>query len=402
MADPISIASGVLTLVTFGLKASTSLYQTIKGYNSHQRNVRDLREEVEALTMVLTSLSEVVEGTEVDFTALKLPLCRCGNACKEFEAIIVKCTEHSNGPKTSFRDWAKLKYMGDDITGFKNMIAGYRSIITIALCDANLYVESILILMKLIILYSRTSVVTTNVLNEYQEKIEDTMSDLKEHLSNVNGKLQTLLARTPNNTSESGVQWRELLSEQESIKQCMNICTDVATHIDLVRPKIMPQISEPDDHMVATVVSSAGSSAQRDTEQVLGRCKDDLSSTFSLLNDRLEEISRRQHSLILQHTTSDIPEYEQATLQEEIDSVKQGLLLCAEASRKAQPARTNTFEDISLTDDSQQVMVSTFGDLVCARKIRAGARSVQWFGQMSDESLQQLSQQDPTRSKQNS
>ncbi|KAH7061973.1 hypothetical protein BKA63DRAFT_527183 [Paraphoma chrysanthemicola] len=383
MADPISIASGILTLVTFSLKASTSLFQTVRSYNSHARNVRDLRDELEALTLVLTSLNEAAERGEVDFATLKLPLCRCGNACKDFEAIIVKTTQHSNGSKNSFRDWAKLKYMGDDIVGFKNMITGYKSIITIALCDANL----------------RTSVVTANVLNEYQEKIEDTMSDLKEHLSSVNEKLQALLARKSDDTSDSGVQRTELLSEQESLKQCMKICMDVATHIDLVRPKVMPQSFGSDDRIVDTVASSVGSSAQRDTEQVLGRCKDDLSTTFSQLNDRLEEISRRQHSLVLQHNGSDIPDYEEATLQEEIDSVKQGLLLCAEASRKAQPDRKNTFEDISVTDDGHQVIVSTFGDLVSARQIKAGARSVQLFGQMSDETLQQLSRRDGITSK---
>lgn len=138
MADPISLASGLLTLVTFGIKSSSSLYQTIKDFNSHQRNVRELKEELEALGEVLRSLNQMAVDPALDFTPLKLPLLRCGNACKDFEAAIVKCAEHSNGPRTSFRDWARLKYMGDDITGFKNMLAGYKSTVTIALCDANL------------------------------------------------------------------------------------------------------------------------------------------------------------------------------------------------------------------------------------------------------------------------
>lgn len=138
MAEPISLASGLITLVVFGFKSSTSLYQTIKGYNCHQRIVRELREELEDLSRALTSLNQAAAGAEEDFAALKLPLLRCGNACKDFEAIIVKCSEHSVKPRTSFRDWARLKYMGDDITGFKNMLAGYKSTITIALCDANL------------------------------------------------------------------------------------------------------------------------------------------------------------------------------------------------------------------------------------------------------------------------
>jgi hypothetical protein len=138
MADPISVASGVLTLAMFGLKASTSLYQTIKSYNSHHRSVRELREELEALTAVLGSLNQAVADADADFVALRIPLFRCGNACKDFKAIIVKCAGRTDDSRTSFRDWARLKYMGDDITGFKNMLGGYKATIMIALCNANL------------------------------------------------------------------------------------------------------------------------------------------------------------------------------------------------------------------------------------------------------------------------
>jgi hypothetical protein len=76
----------------------------------------------------------------VDLKGLNLPLFRCGKACREFEAAITKCIAHSGGPRTSFRDWAKLKYMGDNVAAFKQMLAGYKSTISIALADANLYV----------------------------------------------------------------------------------------------------------------------------------------------------------------------------------------------------------------------------------------------------------------------
>ena len=40
----------------------------------------------------------------------------------------------------SFRDWAKFRYIGDDIVGFKNMLAGYKSTFTITLSDVNMLV----------------------------------------------------------------------------------------------------------------------------------------------------------------------------------------------------------------------------------------------------------------------
>ena len=138
MADPLSTASALLTLVVFAFQSSTALYQVIESFQTNKKTIRDLKEELEALTGVLKSLQEAVAESDVDLTALKLPLLRCGKACKDFEAVIVKCTAHSAGARTSFRDWAKLQYMGDNIDGFRNMLAGYKSTITVALGDANM------------------------------------------------------------------------------------------------------------------------------------------------------------------------------------------------------------------------------------------------------------------------
>ncbi len=139
MAELIGLSSGLVALVAFALKSSTLLYDTVQSYYSHPKNVRDLKEELEALAVVLRALSETVEQNKnTNLTALELPLFRCGNACKEFDEVIAKCSSRSGGSGTSFRDWAKLKYMGDGIDEFRRMLAGYKSTINIALADANL------------------------------------------------------------------------------------------------------------------------------------------------------------------------------------------------------------------------------------------------------------------------
>jgi hypothetical protein len=143
MADPISIASGALTLAIFAFQSSVSLYQTVASFQNNKRDIRELKEELEALGDVIQSLQQLASGDEVQFEALRLPLLRCGKACKDFEEIIVSCTKRSSESKTSFRDWAKLKYMGDDIAGFKNMLAGYKSTISIAIGDVNLYASAL-------------------------------------------------------------------------------------------------------------------------------------------------------------------------------------------------------------------------------------------------------------------
>jgi hypothetical protein len=140
MAEAIGIASGLLTLTVFAFQSSVSLRQVIDSFQSKKKIIRELREELEALNGVLRSLQQAVADNSEHLSSLNLPLFRCGKACEDFEEVIIKCTAHSDGLRASFRDWAKLQYMGDDIAKFKDMLAGYKCTINIALAEANLYV----------------------------------------------------------------------------------------------------------------------------------------------------------------------------------------------------------------------------------------------------------------------
>lgn len=141
MAEPIGLASGILTLATFAFRCSVSLYETVESFRSHPKRVRDLLGELEALSGVLAPLVDLVKSTsDVDLSALDRPLLRCGNACKEFQQEILLCLSRSNSNRTSFRDWARLTYMGDNIDDFRDLLAGYKATINIALTHATLYV----------------------------------------------------------------------------------------------------------------------------------------------------------------------------------------------------------------------------------------------------------------------
>ncbi len=139
MAEAIGIASGLVALTVFAFQSSVSLSQVVDSFQTNKKIIRELKEELEALNGVLGSLQQAAADNHEQLSGLNLPLFRCGKACKDFEGVIIKCTAHSSGSRTSFRDWAKLQYMGGDIAGFKDMLAGYKSTINIALAEANLY-----------------------------------------------------------------------------------------------------------------------------------------------------------------------------------------------------------------------------------------------------------------------
>jgi hypothetical protein len=139
MADPVSLASGILALVILAHKSCLALHTTIQSFKTHPKRVRDLIEELEALIGVLESLTETLKSdSNVKLSTLDLPIQRCGKACNEFLQELQKCYSRSGNDRTSFRDWAKLRYMGDNIDDFKNSLAAYKSTITIALIDVQL------------------------------------------------------------------------------------------------------------------------------------------------------------------------------------------------------------------------------------------------------------------------
>lgn len=139
MAEVVGLTSGLVTLASFAFQSSITLYETVKSFNSHPKRVRDLLEELESLIAVLDPLKDIITTSAgTSLPALDLPLKRCGNACKEFEQQLVKCLSRSGGDRKSFRDWARLRYMSDDIDGFRRLLAGYKLTINIALTDATL------------------------------------------------------------------------------------------------------------------------------------------------------------------------------------------------------------------------------------------------------------------------
>ncbi|CZR68787.1 uncharacterized protein PAC_18686 [Phialocephala subalpina] len=340
MSDPLSITAGVLALTLLAFNSGTGLYQLVDSFRSNQRIVRELRGELEALNDVLRSLQETVASTDIDLTALKLPLFRCGKACKDFETVIIRCTAHSSKTRTSFRDWAKIKYMGDDIAGFKNMLAGYKSTISIALGNANM----------------RTAAITTNVLRQYKEMILNTTSDLEGHLENIDNKLQAICIQSTEISYKDNVERQQIQEERDGTQQCLDICKQVLTQIDQVQPNFFVDLSS--TYVLPITMLSSLTSAQQLTSQTVKACKERLTA------------AKRER------------------IQEERDAIKQGLDICADALGQANEEKTNVYEDIASSDDSHQVIISTVGALISARRVTGGSRTFQVLGQISDESFQ--------------
>ncbi|KAK0301835.1 hypothetical protein LTR82_018101 [Friedmanniomyces endolithicus] len=131
-------------------------------------------------------------------------------------------------------------------------------------------------------------------------------------------------------------------------------------------------------HSSATGVKLSATPSGMITARALTECRDRIAVAKAELKNDLNAPLRALTNT-LPNPIEDDPE---------VARVKKWLEFCDEALRNADHHRTNLYEDVSVADDSQQYIVSTIGDLICAKRVTTGSRSVIVMGQMSDESLQ--------------
>jgi hypothetical protein len=140
MAEAREPTSGLLKSSAFASKRSITLWETIQSYGSLPGHVHSLVKETQDLSAILSSLANMLATTtpSVDLSALEFPLLRCGNHCKEFEQKVVEALPQSGSSRTRLRIWDKLTYMGDDVNGFEQVLAGYKIAFIVALTYATL------------------------------------------------------------------------------------------------------------------------------------------------------------------------------------------------------------------------------------------------------------------------
>jgi hypothetical protein len=237
--------------------------------------------------------------------------------------------------------------------------------------------------------HRRSTAITASVLKEYKELISNTTADLEDHLQIIDERLKSISVQGTGISDEDAVELQQLQEERNSTQQCLEICTKVLKQIDQAQPNAFINLSSTYHPTITTL--SGLQSAQQLTSVAFTACKERLTETTTRLENQLRDINHRLERFSLQTTKIKSEQAaEEERMQEEKAAVKQSLDICAEASKQANQERTNVYEDISLVDDSQQVIISTVGDLIAARRVTGGSRSLMVFGQMSDESFQHL------------
>jgi hypothetical protein len=359
MADPLSMAASMITVVTAAIQSTQSLYQTVKGFKDRDRSLRRLQIELEDLTNILGSLAEATSAETTIFGLLQGPIYRCSQVCGEFKHSLEAFSQKS---KTGIRDWAKMEYMRGDMNDFINVVAGYKSTISIGLCTISM----------------NTNTASRQALQDYNELIQDTTYNLEINLRQVEEKMSRFILDSAN-TPPTSIDTND---EKEVTKECLRICEDLRSCIEsrancgsfLLQDR--PQ-NATEDNMPTCF------EAQVLTRQVLEENRVRFTQIIGHLQKRLESLLQNKN-----------PEYdnERERLQHDFDNLKQCLEVC-------RVAREDCYQNIRRTreatagEHSGQAVVTTLGELSNIRKTLSRNSSAQVLGSITEETLRALASQ---------
>lgn len=128
MTDPLSIASGAITVLATAFNASKKLYELSQSIQGHPKEVRDMREEFKGLVTILDRLQGKPNNSLTSKDAmLKAPLEGCLDCCKELN----KSLEGLGSPGVS--DWLKLQFKNKAIREVKTRLASYKEHLSLVL-----------------------------------------------------------------------------------------------------------------------------------------------------------------------------------------------------------------------------------------------------------------------------
>lgn len=395
MAEAIGVASGLVALATFACKSSVMLYEAVSSFQSHQQRVRELVEETGALTEVLRSLVDAARANQdLKIPALAIPLKRCAKACGEFKEEIEKFSSRSiAGSRTSFRDWARLRYMGEDVDGFRRLLSGYKMTISIALTNASLYVTVSFTRHSCMTnaecapitgrLHSHQSILTSEAVEGYNELLKAARADLEDRLEMIDDKLGHMLSQTL--SSSPSVEARDVAQireERQSTENSLQICAELSGHISriqLAQARARPSTGPP----------QLSSVSERITHDGLQECKDNLARMVDKLETRERELFDMLVSKVAGTGGSQEAATDIARLRDELESARQSMNLVSSASQELE--KSVSIIENHATGDAVQFMVSTNGQILHGTNRGLGWRTRQVGGYIDAETLQQIS-----------
>jgi hypothetical protein len=212
------------------------------------------------------------------------------------------------------------------------------------------------------------------------------MAETKQHLQEIDLRLQYLSRRGSHIADEDSTEWEQLKNEKV---KCENELATFARVLDLLDKVEVDHLNSVlEDRHTYQIVHDAFQMPPEDCMTALDVQKfmEKIPHAMSDLKMRLTSVESKLKSL----SPLDLKMQEKLRDDKRID--EHCIDTFMRLTEKAGEKRANVIKDVSAARRSHQIVISTFGDLIRCENVTAGVGAKQWLGQMSDVSFQLLCQ----------
>jgi len=217
--------------------------------------------------------------------------------------------------------------------------------------------------------------------------IRDTTADLQDHLENVSEKLQSEFLRAAKLSSEDAALVRQMEEERSSAQQCLVICSQLSAQINQIQPKLAANRGQHRDEARAAGVAVA----EQITVDGLEGCRDALGVASQRLEEHLKTVVEQLMTTAKKALSSPEEAAKLEMLHAEWQTARLCMDVCSKANENVTKVNLNVFDNIRGEDEVLQFFASTTNRVVHAKDIFVGPRGVQFGGQISDATIQQIS-----------
>ena len=207
-----------------------------------------------------------------------------------------------------------------------------------------------------------------------------TTQDLGTELTDINDKLESLLM-----TVKKSPPVDIYHNESESIEKCRRIFFEALDWISEAR--LHPTITECNFNLEGDVDSISLRQlmlATADTLTILKECRKELSD----IKIRLQGEKAPGRPFAGFETTGIASRRGASQLTSELNHTEQRPNTCSGTSRRASSELVHSFKDITVGKDSRQILISTSGEPLNAKRVTTGDRSLLLIGSCSNTTVQ--------------
>lgn len=203
--------------------------------------------------------------------------------------------------------------------------------------------------------------------------MSNTSEDLREHLHDINDRINSLGNNGPHDDNPTSPEWRDLWAEKRCTQQGLEFCAQISSEIERLEPGLQGAAGEMD----APIAREYWKHGVQDT-------KSSIRAMESKFQNHKEDIEQQMQAM---------PSYQTqvATELEDLQKSKDGLENCLKVVSQAEE-QANVFENIKLSESSVNITVSTVGKSVKTRNVTLSDGSFNLGGQLGSVELAALFQ----------